>query len=194
MATPRAEDGIDAAWSLGRRRPAQGIPSTYTVATQTPYVLNDHTIVSRYPEFADRRFRLDSVDLDWNLGFAKLHSNTSQFKDSRVGQADYARQGNLFYNWFTAGNIQRSNNSLYMTFDNTYTGTSHETRLVSTGTGPLSWVAGLFFLDQKRNYKFDEMFPGLDTLPSQGELISISLEGGRPALVGGPYSGHDGDS
>ena len=190
IANARTAAEIDAAWRLGRSCTAQGIPCTYTVATQTPYVVNDRTIVSRYPEFADRRFRLDSVDLDWNLGFAKLHSNTSQFKDSRVGQADYARQGNLFYNWFTAGNIQRSNNSLYMTFDNTYTGTSHETRLVSTGTGPLSWVAGVFFLEQKRNYKFDEMFPGLDTLPSQGDFISIAAQGGRAALGGATDSGY----
>ena len=181
---------VDAAWRLGKNCTAQGIACTYTVATQSPFVVNDHTIVSRYPEFADRQFRLDSVDLDWNLGFAKLHSNTSKFKDSRIGQADYARQGNLFYNWFTAGNVQKSNNSLYMTFDNTYTGTSHETRLVSTGKGPLSWVAGVFLIDQKRNYKFDEMFPGLDTLPSQGDFISIAAQGGRKALGGVTDSGY----
>lgn len=181
---------IDAAWRLGRSCTAQGIACTYKVATESPYVLNDHTIVSRYPEFADRSFRLDSVDLDVNLGFAKLHSNTSRFRDARVGQADYARQGNLFYNWFTAGNIQRSNNSLYMTFDNTYTGTTHETRLVSTGSGPLAWVAGIFVMQQKRNYKFDEMFPGLDTLPSQGDFISIAAQGGRKALGGVTDSGY----
>jgi outer membrane receptor protein involved in Fe transport len=181
---------IDAAWRLGRSCTAQAIPCTYTVATQAPYVVNDHTIVSRYPEFADRSFRLDSLDLDVNLGFAKLHSNTARFRDARVGQADYARQGNLFYNWFTAGNIQKSNNSLYMTFDNTYTGTSHETRLLSTGTGPLSWVAGVFLMQQKRNYKFDEMFPGLDTLPSQGDFVSIAAQGGRAKLGGVTDSGY----
>ncbi|MFM8736534.1 MAG: TonB-dependent receptor plug domain-containing protein, partial [Betaproteobacteria bacterium] len=175
---------VDAAWRLGRNCTAQGIACTYKVATEAPYVVNDHTLVSRYPEFADRSFRLDSVDLDVNLGFAKLHSNTSRFRDARVGQADYARQGNLFYNWFTAGNIQKSNNSLYMTFDNTYTGTTHETRLVSSGKGPLSWVAGVLLMQQKRNYKFDEMFPGLDTLPSEGVFISIAAQGGRKALGG----------
>ncbi|MFM8345959.1 MAG: TonB-dependent receptor [Betaproteobacteria bacterium] len=181
---------VDAAWRLGRNCTAQGIACTYKVATEAPFVVNDHTIVSRYPEFADRSFRLDSVDLDVNLGFAKLHSNTSRFRDARVGQADYARQGNLFYNWFTAGNIQKSNNSLYMTFDNTYTGTTHETRLVSSGKGPLSWVAGVFLMQQKRNYKFDEMFPGLDTLPSQGDFISIAAQGGRKSLGGVTDSGY----
>jgi outer membrane receptor protein involved in Fe transport len=183
---------IDAAWRLGRSCTAQGIPCTYTSANAlaTPYVVNDHTILSRYPEFADRKFKLDSIDLDWDLGFARLHSNTSQYRDSRVGQADYARQGNLFYNWFTAGNIQRSNNSLYMTFDNTYTGTSHETRLVSNTKGPLSWVAGIFYTDQKRNFKFDEMFPGLDALPSQGDFISITAQGGRAKLGGKVDSGY----
>ncbi|MFM8768808.1 MAG: TonB-dependent receptor plug domain-containing protein, partial [Rubrivivax sp.] len=97
IANARTAAEIDAAWRLGRSCTAQAIPCTYTAATQTPFVVNDHTIVSRFPEFADRRFKLDSLDLDWNLGFAKLHSNTSKFRDSRVGQADYARQGNLFY-------------------------------------------------------------------------------------------------
>ena len=181
---------IDAAWRLGRSCTAQGIPCTYTNTLATPFVVNDHTIVARYPEFADRKFKLDSLDLDWDLGFAKLHSNTAQYRDSRVGQADYARQGDLFYNWFTAGSIRRSNNSLYMTFDNTYKGLSHETRLVSTGKGPLSWVAGIFYTDQKRNFKFDEMFPGLDTLPSQGDFISIAAQGGRAKLGGKVDSGY----
>jgi outer membrane receptor protein involved in Fe transport len=174
---------IDAAWRLGRSCTAQGIPCTYTNRLATPYVVN-------YPEFANRKFRLDSFDLDWDLGFAKLHSNTSQFRDSRVGQADYASQGNAFYNWFTAGNVRTSNNSLYMTFDNTYKGVSHETRLVSTSKGPLAWVAGIFFMDQKRNFKFDEMFPGLDTLPSQGDFISITAQGGRAKLGGKVDSGY----
>ncbi len=190
IANARTAAEIDAAWRLGKSCTSQGIPCTYTVAKDAPFVVNDHTLVSRYPSFADRSFRLDSVDVDWNLGFAKLHSNTSKFKDSRVGQDDYASQGNAYYNWFTAGNVRQSNNSLYMTFDNTYTGTSHETRLVSTGTGPLSWVAGVFFTDQQRNYKFDEMFPGLDALPSQGDFISITAQGGRKALGGVTDSGY----
>ena len=181
---------IDAAWRLGRSCTAQGIPCTYTNTLATPFVVNDHTILARYPEFADRKFKLDSLDLDWDLGFARLHSNTSQYRDSRVGQADYARQGDLFYNWFTAGSTRRSNNSLYMSFDNTYAGTSHETRLVSTSKGPLSWVAGIFYTDQKRNFKFDEMFPGLDTLPSQGDFISIAAQGGRAKLGGKVDSGY----
>ena len=178
---------IDAAWRLNQS-PCSGAACTYTTANRlsAPFVVNDHTILSRYPEFADRRFSLDGLDIDWNLGIARLHSNTSRFKDSRIGQADYASQGNAFYNWFPAGNVRRSNNSLYMTFDNTYRGVQHETRLVSTGTGPMSWVAGVFLTRQERNWKFDEIFPGIDTLAPQGDFFGIN----RKSVGGTTDSGY----
>ena len=176
---------IDAAWRLNQSPCAAGT-CQYTNSAQTPFIFNDHTIVSRYPEFADRRLKLSSLDLDWDLGFARLHSNTSSFKDSRVGQADYASQGNAFYNWFPAGNVRRSNNSMYMTFDNTFKGISHETRLTSKGDGPLNWIAGFFATEQDRNFKFDEIFPGIDQLPPQGDFFGID----RKAVGGTKDSGY----
>lgn len=171
---------IDAAWRLDQSPCAAG-SCLYTDRAKTPFIFNDHTILSRYPEFADRDFKMDSLDLDWDLGFARLHSNTSSFQDSRIGQADYTSQGHAYYNWFTAGNVRKSNNSLYMTFDNTYKGLSHETRLVSAGEGPLSWIAGLFYTEQERNLRFDEIFPGIDKLPAQGDFFGIDRKsvGGR---------------
>jgi outer membrane receptor protein involved in Fe transport len=177
---------IDAAWRLNQFPCAPVTSCQYTNSATTPFIVNDHTILSRYPEFADRRFKLDSIDLDWDLGFARLHSNTSVFKDSRTGQADYASQGNAFYNWFPAGNVRRSNNSLYMTFDNTFKGLSHETRLTSKGEGPLTWIGGVFFTKQDRNFKFDEIFPGIDTLPPQGDFFGID----RNAVGGTKDSGY----
>lgn len=177
---------IDAAWRLNQFPCSPTASCRYTNSATTPFIVNDHTILSRYPEFADRKFRLDSFDLDWDLGFARLHSNTSTFKDSRVGQADYASQGNAFYNWFPAGNVRTSNNSLYMTFDNTFKGLSHETRLTSKGEGSMSWIAGVFFTQQERNYKFDEIFPGIDQLPPQGDFFGID----RAAVGGTKDSGY----
>lgn len=182
-ATTPAE--IDAAWRLNAT-PCAANTCVYTDRAKTPFVVNDHTVLARYPEFADRSFKLDSVDLDWDLGFARLHSNTSAFEDKRLGQADYAAQGNAFYNWFTAGNVRRSNNSLYMSFDNSYKGISHETRLSSKGDGPLSWIAGLFYAKQDRNWRFDEIFPGIDKLPAQGDFYGID----RAAVGGKTDSGY----
>ncbi|MFH7042284.1 TonB-dependent receptor [Paucibacter sp. JuS9] len=176
---------IDAAWRLNVS-PCSGAACAYTDRAKTPFVVNDHTILSRYPEWADRDFKLDSLDLDWDLGWARFHANSSRFADARTGQADYASQGNAFYNWFTAGNVRQSNNSLYMTYDNSYSGTSHELRLTSKGEGPLSWIVGAFSTTQNRNWRFDEMFTGIDKLPPQGDFYGIN----RPAVGGKTDSGY----
>ncbi len=127
------------------------------------------SIVSRYPEFADRRFRLSAFDIDADLGFADLRSSTSVFRDARIGQADYASQGFLFYGpessilqGFDLGGSILSDRSAYITFDNTYKGSSHETRLTSKGAGALAWIAGLYHTKQQKSLKFAEVLPGMD--------------------------------
>lgn len=149
---------------------------TYQNAFKTPYAVNDHTILSRYEEFSDRRFTLDSLDLDWNWGFAKLHSSTSQFKDTRQGQADYTDRGHVFYYLLgDSGAKINSGRSAYMTFNNIYKGFSHETRLTSTGDGPVSWIAGLFYTKTEKSLKFSEMMEGLDAYND----IARAKKGGR---------------
>ena len=136
---------------------------TYTDPFKTPYAVNDHTILSRYEEYSDRRFKLDSLDLDWNLGFARLHSSTSYFKDLRNGQADYTDKGHVFYYLLgDSGAKINSGRSAFMTFDNSYRGLNHETRLTSTGDGPFSWIAGVFYTRTNKSLKFSEMLEGLD--------------------------------
>lgn len=136
---------------------------TYQDAFKTPFAVNDHTILSRYEEFSDRKFKLDSVDLDWNLGFAKLHSSTSYFTDKRTGQADYTDKGHVFYYLLgDSGAKINSGRSAYITFDNAYSGLAHETRLTSTGDGPFSWIGGVFYTRTNRSLKFSEMMDGLD--------------------------------
>lgn len=144
-------------------RPCAGAACRFTNSANTPFAVNDRTVISRYPEYADRDFELNSVDLDWDLGFAKLHSSTSQFEDQRAGMADYASQGWAFYfDLGDAGGAFDSGRSAFITFDNTYKGLSHETRLTSKGDGPLSWIAGLYYTKQQRSLKFSEFLPGLD--------------------------------
>jgi iron complex outermembrane recepter protein len=163
VANARTDAERDAAW----RDPSRAQPCVpncrFTVREATPVAVDNQTVVSRYPEFADRQFRLSSIDLDWDLGFASLHSSTSQFQDSRRGQADYASQGYAFY--FSLGDLGgniTSQRSAFITFDNTYKGVSHETRITSKGDGPVSWIAGLYYTQQDRNLRFSEVLPGMD--------------------------------
>jgi iron complex outermembrane recepter protein len=143
--------------------PCTGAACKFNDPTKTPFTAGRDVIVSRYPEFADRDFRMSSLELDWTLSFAKLRSSTSTYRDSRVGQGDYTGQGVAFYyDLGDAGGKFDSGRSAYLTFDNTYKGVSHETRLTSTGTGPLSWIAGLYYTNKKSSLKFSEFLPGLD--------------------------------
>ena len=172
VANARTPAERDAAWQNPQRTDAQQPcqPNcTFTGAGGTPYAVNDHSILSRYPEFADRKLRMDSVDFNWDMGFAALHSATSQFKDSRIGQADYASQGWAFYSpegpilaGFDLGGSIRSDRSAYMIFDNTFSGLNHETRVVSKGPGPFTWIGGVYHTTQKRNFRFSEILPGMD--------------------------------
>ena len=160
---------------------------TYTNSFLAPNAVDDQTVLSRYPEFADRKFRMNSVDLDWNLGFAALHSSTSVFTDSRVGQADYASQGWAYYSgedgacgsYCDFGTSITSDRSSYMTFDNTYKGLSHETRLTSNKAGAINWIAGFYHTTQEKSLKFSEWVPGMEAyLTSIGS--AVALKGGRP--------------
>jgi iron complex outermembrane recepter protein len=153
---------------VNARRPTRFAPCApgscrFTDTFSTPFLAGYDTVLSRYPEFADRDFRLTSFNVDWNLSFAKLTSSTATYRDSRVGQADYAGQGEEFYFGLgDAGARFNSGRSAYITFDNLYKGLSHETRLTSTGTGPLSWIAGLYHTNTERSLKFSEFMTGLD--------------------------------
>lgn len=149
---------------------------TYTDAFKTPYAVNDHTILSRYDEFSDRRFKLDSIDLDWRSDFASLHSSTSYFTDERQGQADYTDKGHVFYYLLgDSGAKINSGRSAYMTFDNRYSGLSHETRLTSNSAGPFNWIAGFFYTRTNKSLKFSEMMEGLDAYNG----IARAAKGGR---------------
>jgi iron complex outermembrane recepter protein len=151
---------VQAAW----RDPSLDVAGPFTDARTTPVAVNDRTVLSRWPEFARRKLQVTGFDIDWDLGFADLHSSTSTFKDSRIGQADYASQGWTFYYSFgDLGGDITSDRSAYITFDNTYKGVNHETRLTSKGDGPLSWVGGIFHTRQDKNLRFNEVLPGMDT-------------------------------
>jgi iron complex outermembrane recepter protein len=146
--------------------PASGNPGRYTA----PQAFNDHTVLSPYPEFADRDFRMTTFDLDWKLPFARLHSSTSTYKDTRAGQADYLATGSFFYGdlgyaRYTLDNPAFNGNTAYLLFDNAYKGTVHETRLTSNTGGAFDWIAGFYYANQDRSLRYTENLP---TLPTSG--------------------------
>ena len=134
-------------------------------------------VVSRYREFADRSFKLDSLDVEWDFKNFSMKSSTSSFKDTRQGQANYGIGFVYYGDWgWSALTPSETNESPYMEFDNTYSGVSHETRFVSIGDSPLSWIGGIYYTQQERSLAFQEFFPTLDEV---GGLSRSVIGGGQ---------------
>ena len=113
----------------------------------------DHEGGATYLESSERDAELASLDVDWDLGFATLTSNTSFYDTDADGWRD---NGSL---WVSGGRDW---------FDRWYTGNPRpaafveagvdeeafvqEFRLVSNGTGSsaFDWVAGIYYMDQDR--------------------------------------------
>jgi len=148
--------------------PAIGNPGRYVA----PLAFDSQTVLSPYPEYTDRDIEVTTLEIDWRLPGARLHSATSGYSDSRVGQGDYLGTGSFFYgdlgySRFKLGSASWAGNTAFMTYENQYRGTVHETRLVSD-PGVWSWVAGLYLADQKRSQQFSEWMPGLEPLKTPG--------------------------
>lgn len=143
---------------------------------KSDYQYDRDVVVGAYEEYADRSFSMNVLDVEWDLGFANLESSTSGFEDSRVGQANYP-VGFLYYGDWGWAELQPDNTDQipYMVFDNTYEGFSHETRLVSQTDGPLSWIGGIYYTEQKKKPAFCGNIPHLG--PGQQRL---------PTRLGGP--------
>jgi outer membrane receptor protein involved in Fe transport len=151
--------------------PATGNPGRY----QAALAFNDHTVLSPYEEFADRDFRMTTFGLDWKLPAGRLQSSTSTYEDTRTGQADYLATGWFFYGdlGYSRYRLDRDNfggNTAYLTFDNRYHGTVHETRLSSNPGGAIDWIAGVYYARQERSLKFSENLP---TLPASGPQAGV---------------------
>jgi len=130
-----------------------------------PFQVDRYTVQSVHEEFTDRDFELGSIDFDWDLGFANLHSSTSMYEDTRVGQGDYLNEGYLFYGvlaFIPSVLPDQTNQSAFIRYDNAYEGLVHETRLTSKTDGPLQWIVGLYHTDADSTLRFWEIFPGLD--------------------------------
>ncbi|WOX04722.1 TonB-dependent receptor [Microbulbifer pacificus] len=152
----------------------------------TPYAINDRTIISPHQEYADKDFSLDVLDFNLDLGFATLTSSTSKFEDSSVGEADYTGPGYAFYGWAGFGPAD-TNITAYMTFDNTYEGFSHETRLVSAPSDSFEWIVGFYTTEQDSKNAFGEIVPTIDQELSWKRVADVA-DLGYEELYEGTYS------
>ncbi len=107
-------------------------------------------------EELDRTVDVVALDLDIDLGFASLASNTSYFENEHDLYSDQngiylnsgfwynylqGSGGYLYYDGFGAENVLGVYNSKLDGF-------AQELRLASQGDGPVDWLVGLFYLDQ----------------------------------------------
>ncbi|WP_374661387.1 TonB-dependent receptor [Inhella sp.] len=182
------QDGTAHGTSGGQLTPASGSPARYTA----PLVWDKQTVLSPYPEFTDRDISLTSLDLDWRLpGLGRLHSSTSTYKDTRIGQADYLGTGSFFYgdlgySRYRLGSSSWSGNTAYITYDNRNKGWMHETRLVSE-PGVVSWIVGVYFSDQEKSNQFSEWLPTLPTRSAradEGYMENLASQYKETAIYG----------
>ena len=118
-------------------------------------------------EPSERDVSMASLDVDWNLGFATLTSNTSAYDHTGDGWRDntsiwVTNRGGSFADWF----------------DTLYTGTPRpvahvqagyeesavvqEFRLVSNTEGTVDWTVGAYYMDQEMKMTNISYLKGLD--------------------------------
>lgn len=124
-----------------------------------------------------------SLEVTADLGFATLTSATSHNQVETESHTDLAGfyetlLGDLYFNY-----PRMSAQSEYLSEDETFV---QELRLSSNGTGPLSWIGGLFYIDQDFTFETTQVMPGYeDWLVASG----IWDEFGQPELpLGRPYA------
>jgi iron complex outermembrane recepter protein len=139
----------------------------------TPFVLNDHTVVGAFQDQAERKLSLAAFDADWNLGYARMHSSTSYYTDRKASIADITG-----FNLLTDLDFHLDQNgepwafSAFQDLNADYRGFTHETRLVSQGSSDLSWIAGFYYSNTKKDIGFSEILPGF--YDSQGIVVDAS--------------------
>jgi iron complex outermembrane recepter protein len=152
-------------WDVDEACAAQGSATcNYTVQT-APLQVDEYTLQSVHEEYSDRDFTLNSVELEWDLGFANLTSSISSYEDTRIGQGDYLYEGFFYYSvlaYLPSVAFGNTNESGFVSYDNSYKGVTQETRLTSNSNSDLSWILGIFTTKQEKSLKFWERFKGLD--------------------------------
>ena len=123
---------------------------------------------ARFPEPNDRQSDLFSVEVVADLGFAQLVSATGVSRYDQRGQRDQTDLLlDLGYGYETFPLF-----SAYTREVAKEKRTNEELRLVSKGTGKLSWIGGVFYNDFDLQSSSSEFTPGFDT------FVGLSLPTG----------------
>lgn len=122
-----------------------------------PNLGNGHNQYSTLtPEYYKDRLTLYNLTLNYDFDFAHLTSSTSYAdRDFGNSQSFEAIAGAYIFGYLTASPDFIDNHMHEFT---------QEVRLNSTGSGPLKWIAGVFYDTSKRNYVQNDPTPGLDAL------------------------------
>ena len=113
----------------------------------------------RFPEPADRKNNLFSVEVVADLGFAELVSATGLSRYHRWGQRD---QTDLLLD-FEYGYEQFPSFAAFTRETSKEKRTNEEIRLVSKGSGKLSWIGGVFYNNYDLQASSSEFVPGFMT-------------------------------
>jgi outer membrane receptor protein involved in Fe transport len=112
----------------------------------------------RFEEPTNNRNELLSLEIIADLGFAELTSATGSTSYRQHGQRD---QTDLLLN-FEVGYETFPSFSAYTSDDDNEDSLVQEFRLVSNGTGPFSWIGGLFYSDFEGSQSSREYVPHFD--------------------------------
>jgi outer membrane receptor protein involved in Fe transport len=97
-------------------------------------------------EKVDDDFDLGNLTISYDLGWARLFSSTSRYERTRDVTADTNDLGEAI---FPTAKLPGSGTFTTELQDMT----SQELRLSSTGDGPLSWIAGYFYVDKDNGFE-----------------------------------------
>lgn len=118
----------------------------------------DYESAHRYLEPNDRENELLSLELVMDLGFAELTSATGVSSYEELGQRD---QTDLLLN-FEYGYEEFPAFAAFTREIAEEDRINQELRLVSTGEGSLTWIAGLFYNEFEQEATSEEFTPGFD--------------------------------
>jgi len=111
----------------------------------------------RFLEPNDRKNQLLSLEVTWDLDFAKLTSATGYSRYRELGHRD---QTDLLLD-FEYGYEDFPSFAAFTTETGREKRLNQELRLVSSGDGPLSWIVGGFFNQSEGKFTSSEFVPGI---------------------------------
>ena len=137
-----------------------GRRSTTVGADYYGNVYGDHENGSTFLEPSERDVDMINLDIGWDLGFATLTSNTSDYKHKGNGWRDNTSlwvtdrsQDSTFTNWFEILYTGNPRAAAYVSAGYDEEAFVQEFRLISDATqdSKIDWIVGAYYMDQDRS-------------------------------------------